>query len=649
MSFSIHRRASGVVAGFLGLHLLLAYGSPGCLWGGDLLRYYPVWAQGLFAVLGGALLVPGMRDRVVRGLSGMPGVLDPWADGSRAYLPHFLLVLLGGAAFVMWRSAVHLLGDGDLYVRELDAGIYRIASRSDRAPLAFWIVRELHRLGGAFWGAGETTYRVYSTVSGVVYLLGCVPAARILGRDRVERTVLLGFLLTPGFMQFFFGYVETYALLMPVLLGYLVTGVQALRGAGRLWLPVLFLGLLMALHFSQATLIPSLGMVFLGVKGRRPVGQIGKAAGYAVLPVLLAVGIVLLADRDGTVSRVFQRDAPLLPVLGAPGFWAPYRMVSVAHLLDLLNQYLLVAPAAILAVCLFRRGQAGGDPIHRFLFAAALFPVLATLVANPEIGAFRDWDVLALPALPLTLWAGMGLVRQIGDRNLLAHAGVLICGAAALHAVFWIGVNARAPAAEARFETALDRCVLSTHARSYGWETLSGHYRRQQRMDRALHAQQQALRTNPENPRLWHAVGALFREVNQPERAVEYFRKATQVKPGYAEAYDSLGNAYHDLKQPEAALAAYRKAVSLQPNFWLAHYHLGRTQQDLGDLAGAVPSLQKVVALHPNFSEAYQGLGMVYLRLGQPDSVRVYLKKVLALAPNHPQAGSMRAWLADHR
>ena len=63
------------VGAFLALHLLLAYWSPWCVWGADLLTFYPAWAHLLFASLSALLLIPRSRSWALDWLSRIP---DLW-------------------------------------------------------------------------------------------------------------------------------------------------------------------------------------------------------------------------------------------------------------------------------------------------------------------------------------------------------------------------------------------------------------------------------------------------------------------------------------------------------------------------------------------------------------------------------------------
>ena len=161
----------------------------------------------------------------------------------------------------------------------------------------------------------------------------------------------------------------------------------------------------------------------------------------------------------------------------------------------------LAAPAACLLLVTLFPGFWRHDSTSRFLLWAALIPVMFIFVANPEIGAFRDWDVLAIPALPLTVWAAWLLVTHTWGRGSLFRIGFVVSLACVLHLGAWVSLNSNTERARARFDDMLQRNVLSRHARSYGWETLGIYYRGVDDSEQALGAYQEALKADPDHPR----------------------------------------------------------------------------------------------------------------------------------------------------
>ena len=152
--------------------------------------------------------------------------------------------------FIVLRSAIHLMGDGYLLIRELGMSLWQVSPRNDHAPCSFWAVSTLHELGKHLWDSAENTYRVYSYASGFLYLALSFGFAGIVRRDHLHRAVTLSFLLTPGFIQLFFGYVENYSFIYPIFLLYLLIGFLALRRALPVWVAAAVLGILIPLHFT---------------------------------------------------------------------------------------------------------------------------------------------------------------------------------------------------------------------------------------------------------------------------------------------------------------------------------------------------------------------------------------------------------------
>ncbi len=220
------------------------------MWGLDMLAYSPRWVEVAFLVLGGSLLILGFHGAAAKQVGEL-------SSRPRIWLSLLLLVSAGLALFVGLRSAVHLLGDGDLVLRELAKQI----SRTGNEPLALWMFGAIYLKVVAF-GSSEVVYRTNSYVAGVLYLIMAFVAVRRLGRDRMQRLVVLAFLLTPGYLQLFCGYVENYALLFPGTLLYLHGGLQYLRGRLPLWLVSSALAVLMVYHFIAVTLAPSLLALF---------------------------------------------------------------------------------------------------------------------------------------------------------------------------------------------------------------------------------------------------------------------------------------------------------------------------------------------------------------------------------------------------
>ena len=619
-----------IAAVFLGLHVLPLFWRPNPLWGVDFLFYLPTPIQALFVLFAVLLFIPGFRRQIRAWVRYLPLVL--WCPGRRAWITRILILLIAVSAFFTFSSARHFLGDGYHVLEKLDAEGWHDAYR---APFTYAVIETLHSLGSVLWESAENTYRVYSYVSGTLYVLLSFPVAAALGKNPLERSIVLAFLLTAGYIQQFFGYVENYALYMPGLLLYLFLCLRALEHRIPLFVPALLLGMLVVFHRVLAIFGPSL-LYLAYCDYRRRQGSIptrknilAAAAAIGCVPASTAVFLWLSGvGFDAYVARTGSGE--FLPLFEPPGFYAQYRIFSFAHLVDYINLQLLSAPAACMAVFLGRKSLRGR---HTFFAICTLVPLFFTFVAKANIGAFRDWDILSLPALPLTLWAATMLLERIRDGETLFHGAFLICGAAALHTFLWIGVNAGAEPAEARFTNQLGR--LTGHARASGWITLGNFHRQQENPSAALKAYKRALDADPTNLNRWLTAGIVYREIGRPGNAVEYFEKAVELQPDHPVPYMNLGAAYNDMRQFGKAIEYTRKALTLQPDLAKAHVNLGHMYRRVGKLSKAISVLEKAAQLLPQDATTQEYLAKMYQDLGENERVIHHLERANSLRPRN--------------
>lgn len=122
-------------------------------------------------------------------------------------------------------------------------------------------------------------------------------------------------------------------------------------------------------------------------------------------------------------------------------------MFSWGHLVDIVNQQLLVAPVVLPAlICLFvGAGPAAraGTPWTRLLLLASGCYLLFTWTWNPDYGGQRDWDLFAPAAVPLALLLADRLQAALPERAAWTTATLALLAAQAVHTVAWIYQNTR--------------------------------------------------------------------------------------------------------------------------------------------------------------------------------------------------------------
>lgn len=608
-------RLYGCVLLFVAGHLLLRWVPMPALWGLDLLGYVPGQLISVFLLGTAVIALLSCWPAAIRRLT-----LDPWSPGGRGWCARLLVVGAAGIFFVTWRSQVHLLGDGYLMLRELAM----LVDRTGNEPLALWLVAKLYAALPGF--DAEAVYQLCSYSAGIVYVSLALVMAAVLSSERENRWLVLAVLMTAGYVQLFCGYIETYPPLFSGALLYLLSGVYTLHGRLPLWITSSVLALLMTYHFIAITLVPSLLLVaWLGWQRGYLSRWYQVFGGFAVGPlvvlvVLYGVGVDLFAYATGL------RGGHLLPFFADPDYTQAYGVLNGLHLLDLINVQLLAAPAVVL-VLLGVRGavRKKGRDEQRFFALAGLSCLAFTALANPEIGAFRDWDVLAFPALPLSLWAACGLMRSNVKRGRW-----LICGAAALHTFSWVSVNADAAAGLARYEEMLAEGTLSRHGRAYGWETLAAFYRDADRHEDALRAFARACEADPQNTRFREALAREALALHRPQEASVALQAALTVDDGDPRTWDLLGSAHTASGRYDEAVVAHRRSLALQGRDGVVWYNLGNAYLLAGDAGAAIAAYEEAVIWNGKRPELSYNRGLAYESLADWSAAKASYEEALA-------------------
>jgi len=428
------------------LRILLALAALGLAWGGDRL-----WQA-----------LPGANAALARVRFTSPSV-------------RLAISLLAGACFYIFRIRHLGWGDAKLLVKGL-ADPYRL-TYVWQAPLDVFLHAKGWQLGNALFGWPDPVpvYRILSTAAGVAFVWVLTGLAAGLGRNRAERAAAVGLVLTLGTMQLFFGYVENYSLMTLGVLIYAYLALRRLRGEIALVWPAIALAVTHAFHPSTIILAPSLlYLAFapapvgqapqpgLRGNGRHP-GDVPRTGVWridarSVLSVAVPYGLVfagvvaLMTSGDHGLDALMGVDFPgggdriwFVPLFEITTKWQHYTMFSVGHLVDIVNQQLLVAPmvwpSLILIALLACRRLPREDATGRFLLVMAGCHLLLTLVWNADYGGQKDWDLFSPAALPAALLLAWALPRALAERTAFRAGAWAIIATQAFHLLAWIWRN----------------------------------------------------------------------------------------------------------------------------------------------------------------------------------------------------------------
>jgi tetratricopeptide (TPR) repeat protein len=205
---------------------------------------------------------------------------------------------------------------------------------------------------------------------------------------------------------------------------------------------------------------------------------------------LLAIVVVYACAMPGGKGASTATSAYVLPlrasVVGATqASTAPpfsYTVFSTAHLRDLPNAYVLNGGAALFlfagALCMRPRARRGDSPRVLVMATAAFSGFLVALTGFAMYGLARDWDLAALPVLPLLFLVSAMLVERDAEERFLPAFAPLVLALAVASILPWLRVNTDATASAKRFETILSGYLPTIAAvNSYvGYESLNKYH-----------------------------------------------------------------------------------------------------------------------------------------------------------------------------
>ncbi|KPK74563.1 MAG: hypothetical protein AMJ89_05980 [candidate division Zixibacteria bacterium SM23_73] len=366
-----------------------------------------------------------------------------------------------------------------------------------------------------------------------------------------------------------------------------------LRGRCGLFFPSLTLLVSISLHLSAVYLLPSLIYLHL-VNSQKEKKQFNlkKIFNVVFLLLLIGVGFVILSHKNPNPTSV---TAYLIPLAGGEN--DPYSLFSGAHLVDMINEQLLLSPAGIilLAVVIFFAGKINfKDKVITFLVIVTLFSFLFAFLMDPDLGYARDWDLFSSTGLGYTL---LGIYLGF---NYFRHPEI----------------------------KKLNYIVLALA--SYGHEILALYYRDRRLVNEEMEEWKKAVSV-VENERYVGNLGICYAKVGRYQEAIAMFKKQIQMNPNSAKAYNNLGMALSGVGEYEESQKQYEMSIKVDPYYFKAYSNLGGLLTQMGRYQEALKALKVAIQINPNYFEAHGNLALLYNRLGKPKEVipffQAYLKR----------------------
>ncbi|MCP4704246.1 MAG: hypothetical protein GY865_06530 [candidate division Zixibacteria bacterium] len=368
-------------------------------WGFNHLIFLPSgYSIAFFAIAAIALTLPFLKQSSNWGESFINWFSTTFFESPKRLLYRFLFILPIAGLFMIFAMPTHFLGDGYEVIRNVasDSGTFFKWSGSGITIL----LRGLRKLiGGDNNQSAVAAFQVVSYLSGIFSIWFYFKIVEHLSSDKTKRLLIFLVSLFSGSLLLFFGYAENYPPLWVAMTGMLYGGLKYIRtgrGLAVMWFFV-FLGVI--LHLQMFILIP--GAVYLTLftgDNKLSKHQYRKYMQGAVL--IVAFGLICAFVYKYYTDLFFQfMFLDFLP------FKSEYSIFSTAHILDVINEAILLSPILLLLLLSFGKNELGNIKRQGLIFLGLIsFGFLLFLaIISPQLGMPRDWDLLSPTLLTITL------------------------------------------------------------------------------------------------------------------------------------------------------------------------------------------------------------------------------------------------------
>jgi len=603
------------------IHTLSSFFPKERLWGINQLAYVSFIPRWIIITLGFLILVPKVNKIFYDVLAGFFNVVEKTFRKMKRNYKYILLSLVSVPLFWVFRAKTHLLGDGYLRGEEISLG----GKFSVTEPLDFY----LHALVYRFVKLGAyQTYTLISCLAGALFVFLVLRLSHLLGKEPREKVLAFMVLISMGSLQLFFGYVESYTLLYTGIMAYFLFSLWFLEGKCSVIFPSLALLFSISLHLSALYLLPSL--IYLCITKQRKEEKtfnFKNVFSVTLIFLLIGVGLYILGVKNPTKT---SPTTYLISLFGSSK--DSYSLFSFAHLVDVINEQLLLSPAGIILwaiVILCARKIDFKNKVVTFFMIVTIFSFMFAFIMDPKLSYARDWDIFSSTGLGYTLlgiYLGFNYFRQAKIKK-LNYMIIAVTFTALFCTLPWIYVNAQEDKSVERFKALLELDVTRS---GYGHGILAMYYLDRELVNEEMEEWKKAVSVI-ENERYIINLGNSYWKLGRHQEAIAMYKKAIQLNPKSAMDHNNLGLALSSIGEYEEARKQYQMSIKLDPYYFRAYSSLGALFVKMGNYEEALKVLNTAIRINPNYFPSYGHITMVYYRMGKPKDVipllRTYLKR----------------------
>jgi Tfp pilus assembly protein PilF len=636
-------------------------------WGIHSAAFYDLPSRLFFLLLAVLILLPAVQAWLLRGVERIAGFFS-----RRPVIVGFLLAIgiITCLAF-LFPSKLHLLGDGALLLRSvpLFKAEEGLPEGFRNQPLVYDAYKASSALLQLFMQPStRDIYFFIDLVSAVVLLAVIVFMMRHIKRPATEKALLGGLLLFGGGAQFFFGYVENYALQYAATAAFAISGWIALQkpnpssladSARLVAAPTVLYILIVGLNLGSLIFLPALLFLYgyyLLILYRK--SQKTRSQMYAIIAasiVAIGGGILVLFFAIGFnpmifVQHILSGSKDFLPLFSANDPAFPYAMFSWLHLLDVTNSCLHVAPLGLAVPIIigfaFRRELTWKDPVLLFLLLTTLCGFFFTLIVNSALGLARDWDLFSSFFVPLMVF-GIYLIQVPAKFEQRKNLILVVTLFTLFHLALRIGVNASEDKHLRRMETLDSPLLLSLSSRLFYDEALANYFFDSQQYSSARKYYEDYMTISSVNPRILANLADTYRKLGERELYFDMLKRVVQQGTTNPGVYSNLGVEYVAHGDTTKAIEMNQKCVQLDSTQAQGYANLSMLYLNSGKFPEAIANAMSALRSGMNDPTLYRIMAKAYTETGDYLQAVRYFDAYLEASPGDQQIRDLRNRVAE--
>lgn len=544
--------------------------------------------------------------------------------------------------FIFLSQSNYFLGDGYLRLRNLEAGLkFSTAEPFDTYihSIALQYTNEIIGFSGA------DVYKWISIIAGFLSISGIVYYSKKLF-DNSKAVMFTFMIMTFYSSQIFYGYVESYALVLMFLILFQLSLIRMNRIGSPNYLPIIF--------FCTAFLMHPVSFIFLPQLLWSYRNNIRLVVTSLISLIVSFALIILLAELTGygfdKILNSLGTGNHLLPLFNNQ---ESYGIISFGHLFDIINFLLMFSPILILSFIIgikkiFSKG----------ILVSITFPTLFLLAFKPELGFARDWDLFSISILPLLIHILYHFLNSDSSKSRQLVIPVMIMSF--VHFLPWAVLNSSDGMSLSRAENLAETSYWSKKATARLSDELMQYHFDKGNNKKAAYFGEKSYE-NDKNERILYSLGTieysngnynkaeLFFEELLPtgykkpavlihlgeltlkqekfSSSLKYFNEALKFNPEKIELKYNLAYSYFKLNNFQKAKVLFLEILVKQPKHEDALNNLGEIYFMEENYADAIIIYNELISLNPDEAAHYYNISLIYANMNKIDLALEYAQK----------------------